>query len=166
MIGWNQQRKSHASSRSFAGGGGWVRAHFPEQRLVIEPINFAEEEKKIQSKHYLQVISFHKLPFILIKKKTHFSLDSIDSLSKNSETFSVFEIFILFSGINLIPVKISFILFLRSKVVGGGFNKYFHRSFSLFSPVSILKSQDTPYLGRTWRSIIINTTFSKLHVLH
>ena len=134
-----------------------MRAHFPEQRLVIEPINFAEEEKKIQSKHYLQVISFHKLPFILIKKKihfnnkkkTHFSLDSIDSLSKNSETFSVFEIFILFSGINLIPVKISFILFLRSKVVGGGFNKYFHRSFSLFSPVSILKSQDTPYLGRT-----------------
>ena len=34
MIGLNQQRKSHASSRSF---GGWVRAHFPEQRLVIEP---------------------------------------------------------------------------------------------------------------------------------
>ena len=33
MIGLNQQRKSHASSRSF---GGWVRAHFPEQRLVIE----------------------------------------------------------------------------------------------------------------------------------
>ena len=34
MIGLNQQRKSHASSRSF---GGWVWAHFPEQRLVIEP---------------------------------------------------------------------------------------------------------------------------------
>ena len=33
MIGLNQQRKSHASSRSF---GGWVRAHFREQRLVIE----------------------------------------------------------------------------------------------------------------------------------
>ena len=25
-------------------------------------INFAEEEKKIHSKHYLQVISFHKAP--------------------------------------------------------------------------------------------------------
>ena len=35
MIGLNQQRKLHASSRSF---GGWVRAHFPEQRLVIEPM--------------------------------------------------------------------------------------------------------------------------------
>ena len=35
MIGLNQQRKSHASSRSF---GGWVRAHFPEKRLVIEPM--------------------------------------------------------------------------------------------------------------------------------
>ena len=34
MIGLNQQRKSHASSCSF---GGWVRAHFPEQRPVIEP---------------------------------------------------------------------------------------------------------------------------------
>ena len=34
MIGLNQQRKSHASSRSF---GGRVWAHFPEQRLVIEP---------------------------------------------------------------------------------------------------------------------------------
>ena len=34
MIGLNQQRKSRASSRS---SGGWVRAHFPEQRLVIEP---------------------------------------------------------------------------------------------------------------------------------
>ena len=34
MIGLNQQRKTHASSRSF---GGWVGAHFPEQRLVIEP---------------------------------------------------------------------------------------------------------------------------------
>ena len=35
MIGLNQQRKLHASSRSF---GGWVRAHFPEQRLVTEPM--------------------------------------------------------------------------------------------------------------------------------
>ena len=149
MIGWNQQRKSHASSRSF--GGGWVRAHFPEQRLVIEPIDFSEEEKKIFSQstiyksfHFISSHSFwlKKIHFNK-KKKTHFSLDSIDSLSKNSETFCVFEIFILFSGINLIPVKISFILFLRSKVVGGGFNKYFNRSFSLFSPVSILKSQDT-----------------------
>ena len=34
MIGLNQQRKSRASSRSF---GRWVRTHFPEQRLVIEP---------------------------------------------------------------------------------------------------------------------------------
>ena len=34
MIGLNQQRKSHASSRSF---GGWVRAHFSERQLVIEP---------------------------------------------------------------------------------------------------------------------------------
>ena len=34
MIGLNQQRKSHTSSRSF-GGSEW--AHFPEQRLVIEP---------------------------------------------------------------------------------------------------------------------------------
>ena len=34
MIGLNQQRKSHASSRSFEG---WVWAHFLEQRLVIEP---------------------------------------------------------------------------------------------------------------------------------
>ena len=31
-----------------------------------------KKKKKIQSKHYiLQVISFHKLVFILIKKKTH-----------------------------------------------------------------------------------------------
>ena len=37
MIGLNQQRKSHASSRSF---GGWVWAHFPEQWLVIEPNAF------------------------------------------------------------------------------------------------------------------------------
>ena len=36
MIGLNQQRKSHVSSRSF---GRWVRAHFPERRLVIEPTN-------------------------------------------------------------------------------------------------------------------------------
>ena len=34
MIGLHQQRKSHVSSRSF---GGWVWAHFPKQRLVIEP---------------------------------------------------------------------------------------------------------------------------------
>ena len=33
-------------------------------------INFAEEEKKIQSKDYLQVISFHKLLFISIKKNS------------------------------------------------------------------------------------------------
>ena len=37
MIGLNQQRKSHASSRSFGGVVVWVWAHFPEQRLVIEP---------------------------------------------------------------------------------------------------------------------------------
>ena len=34
MIGLDQQRKSHTSSRSL---GRWVWAHFPEQRLVIEP---------------------------------------------------------------------------------------------------------------------------------
>ena len=35
MIGLNQQKKLHASSRSF---GGWVWAHFPKQWLVIEPM--------------------------------------------------------------------------------------------------------------------------------
>ena len=72
VVTWLAETNKGNRTRPAApsGGGGWVRAHFPEQRLVIEPINFAEEEKKIQSKHYLQVISFHKLPFILIKKKS------------------------------------------------------------------------------------------------
>ena len=110
--------------------------------------NFAEEEKNIFS-HSTIYKSFHFISSCSFRfKKIHFSLDSIDLLSKNSET-CVFETFILFSGTNLIPVKISFILFLRNKVTGGGFNKYFKRNFSLFSPVSSLESQDTPYLGRT-----------------
>ena len=48
MIGLYQQGKSHASSRSF---GGLVWAHFPEQRLVIEPNEKAEKQRKIYFYH-------------------------------------------------------------------------------------------------------------------
>ena len=48
MIGINQQRKLHASSCSF---GGWVRAHFPEQRLVIEPRYKQERVGRIQDSY-------------------------------------------------------------------------------------------------------------------
>ena len=51
MIGLSQQRKSHASSRSF---GGWVRAHFPEQQLVIEPITGIDDPGFFQSQCELQ----------------------------------------------------------------------------------------------------------------
>ena len=43
-IGLNQKRKSHAASRSFEGS---VRAHFPQQRLVIEPIKVAAKKTSI-----------------------------------------------------------------------------------------------------------------------
>ena len=48
MIGINQQRKLHTSSHSF---GGWVRAHFPEQRLVIEPRYKQERVGRIQDSY-------------------------------------------------------------------------------------------------------------------
>ena len=61
------------------GGGGWVRAHFPEQRLVIEPINFAEEEKKIFSQstiyksfHFISSHSFWLKKKSISKKKKKF----------------------------------------------------------------------------------------------
>ena len=65
MIGLNQQRKSHASSRYF---GGWVLAHFPEQRLVIEPI-------------YCNAV-FH------FKSKVKWFI-KIEALKKKTESFSV-----------------------------------------------------------------------------
>ena len=65
MIGLNQQRKSHASSCYFRG---WVLAHFPEQRLVIEPI-------------YCNAV-FH------FKSKVKW-LIKIEALKKKTESFSV-----------------------------------------------------------------------------
>ena len=70
------------------------------------------------------------------------SPDSIDSLSKNSGIFCVFETFVLFSDTYFIPVKYLLPFFLRNKAIGRDIDKYFQRSFSLFSPVSSLESQE------------------------
>ena len=75
MIGLNQQRNSHVSSRSF---GGWVRAHFPEQRLVIEPtfpvawkIYFFDEQDWLQFFCYLNSPKQPYLPVLQVKNRIH-----------------------------------------------------------------------------------------------
>ena len=66
MIGLNHQRKSHASSRSF---GGWGRAHFPEQRLVIAPIKMAAKKTSIfnrDTSHIFKSLSGQRVQLSLL----------------------------------------------------------------------------------------------------
>ena len=103
MIGWNQQRKSHASSRSF---GGWVRAHFPEQRLVIEP-NIFIAQGEISSKCFniqnqgaaAEKLWLHISASWNIKLKLRWNHISARTWrSKNCDHISFFTVFFFFNS--------------------------------------------------------------------